>query len=64
MPQLSDPAQTNDINSIWGDDHDNARNWSTNKKIYNTAVPGLLCFLMFVLSCLKTDSLSLIRVIL
>ncbi|KAL4928033.1 MFS transporter [Aspergillus undulatus] len=30
----------------WADDPDNAKNWSTAKKLYNTAVPALLCFLV------------------
>lgn len=30
----------------WSNDPDNAKNWSTTKKLYNTAVPALLCFLM------------------
>lgn len=30
----------------WSNDPDNAKNWSTTKKLYNTAVPALLCFLI------------------
>lgn len=32
----------------WTVDPANAKNWSTLKKLYNTAVPSLLCFLMSV----------------
>ncbi|RJE17844.1 hypothetical protein PHISCL_09819 [Aspergillus sclerotialis] len=32
----------------WTIDPANAKNWSTPKKLYNTAVPSLLCFLMSV----------------
>lgn len=30
----------------WENDLANAHNWSTSKKIYNTAVPGFLCLFM------------------
>lgn len=30
----------------WEDDPANAHNWSLHKKLYNTAVPSLLCLLM------------------
>jgi hypothetical protein len=30
----------------WEDDPANAHNWSLRKKLYNTAVPSLLCLLM------------------
>lgn len=31
----------------WSDDPANARNWSLAKRIYNTAIPSLLCFTMY-----------------
>jgi len=34
----------------WADNPANAQNWSTPKKVYNTAAPSLLCLLMLVLS--------------
>lgn len=30
----------------WSDDPANAKNWSPAKRIYNTAIPSLLCFTM------------------
>ncbi|KAJ5673722.1 hypothetical protein N7507_002849, partial [Penicillium longicatenatum] len=36
--------QKEDIVSDWASDPDNAKNWSTKKKLYNTAVPAVLCF--------------------
>lgn len=38
--------QKEDILSNWANDPENAKNWSTKKKLYNTAVPAVLCFLM------------------
>ncbi|KAJ5516551.1 Major facilitator superfamily domain general substrate transporter [Penicillium freii] len=38
--------QKEDILSNWANDPENARNWSTKKKLYNTAVPAVLCFLI------------------
>lgn len=32
----------------WSVDPANAKNWATAKKIYNTAIPSLLCLLMLV----------------
>ncbi|CAI7630978.1 unnamed protein product [Penicillium viridicatum] len=38
--------QKEDILSNWANDPENAKNWSTKKKLYNTAVPAVLCFLI------------------
>jgi hypothetical protein len=46
MPELAEQSQKDAIVSDWANDPDNAKNWSTAKKLYNTAVPALLCFLM------------------
>lgn len=48
MPELIEQTQQTDILLDWANDSDNAKNWSTAKKLYNTAVPALLCFLMYV----------------
>ncbi|KAJ5456499.1 hypothetical protein N7530_011773 [Penicillium desertorum] len=46
MPELTEQSQKDAIVSDWANDPDNAKNWSTAKKLYNTAVPALLCFLI------------------
>lgn len=48
MIQATEPVEKRDILSDWANDPDNAKNWSTAKKLYNTAVPAVLCFLMYV----------------
>lgn len=42
---MSEPTEAKELD--WANDPDNAKNWSTSKKIYNTAVPALLCMLMY-----------------
>ncbi|CAG7916157.1 unnamed protein product [Penicillium olsonii] len=41
---MSEPTEAKELD--WANDPDNAKNWSTSKKIYNTAVPALLCMLI------------------
>lgn len=50
MVQATEAAEKRDIDILsgWANDPDNAKNWSTTKKLYNTAVPAVLCFLMYV----------------
>jgi hypothetical protein len=44
--KMSQSAGEDDIATNWANDPDNAQNWPITKKLYNTAVPALLCFLM------------------
>jgi hypothetical protein len=46
MIEPTTEPQKEDILSDWVNDPENAKNWSTKKKLYNTAVPAVLCFLM------------------
>ncbi|KAL3442371.1 major facilitator superfamily domain-containing protein [Aspergillus insuetus] len=46
MSQSTAPVQPGELESHWANDPNNAKNWSKPKKIYNTAVPALLCFLI------------------
>ncbi|KAL4860389.1 hypothetical protein BDV12DRAFT_209612 [Aspergillus spectabilis] len=46
MSQSRAPTQPEELESHWADDPNNAKNWSKAKKVYNTAVPALLCFLI------------------
>jgi hypothetical protein len=45
MTKSTEP-QKEDVVMDWASDPDNAKNWSTKKKLYNTAVPAVLCCLM------------------
>ena len=48
MIQATEAVEKRDIVADWGSNPDNARNWSTAKKLYNTAVRAVLCFLIYV----------------
>ena len=48
MNQATEAVEKGDVLSDWAKDPDNAKNWSTAKKLYNTAIPAVLCFLMYV----------------
>lgn len=50
MTEATAIEEKNDTVIHWDSDPDNAKNWSTAKKLYNTAVPAVLCFLMYVRS--------------
>ncbi|KAJ5110084.1 hypothetical protein N7532_002729 [Penicillium argentinense] len=46
MAHSTEQGEKQNIATNWANDPDNAKNWSTAKKLYNTAVPAFLCFLI------------------